>query len=161
MKRIHLLIAAGAAVLVATAALTPGGAAAASSNHRRFSVVVRDAEAAVSPADFFSTPPLQNAQGSSDGPVYRGSEKVGLAETVFTVTRVAHGDVVLMIECSVELAEGSLVFNGTAHLADVGRGASVPVVGGTGAYAGSRGTVTMVGSADGSSTALHFDLSDK
>jgi hypothetical protein len=78
-----------------------------------------------------------------------------------TITRVADDDVAAMIECSVELPEGNLLFNGSAHFADLGTGAVLPVAGGTGRYAGASGVVTMVAAADGSSTALTFKIRTK
>ncbi len=158
MKRALMTIV-GAAGVVAVAALLTGAASASGPGKKDLAVVVRDAEASVSPSDFFTATPKQNAHGTEDAPVYRRAEKVGLAETVYTVTRVAGDDVAIMVECSVELPEGNLVFNGTAHMADVATGATVPLVGGTGAYAGAIGTVTMIGAPDGSSTTLKFHLS--
>src|SRR5205823_11632671 len=84
-------------------------------------------------------------------------QAVGLAETVYTVTRVHGDDIDVMIECSVELPEGNILFNGTGHLADIGSGITVPVVGGTGRYMAAAGTVTMHATSDGN-TRLDFDI---
>jgi hypothetical protein len=66
-----------------------------------------------------------------------------------------------MLECSVELPEGNIFFNGSVHGADVmnGTGAVVPVVGGTGRYAGAEGTVSAVEGRDGASKVMTFDIS--
>jgi hypothetical protein len=162
MKRFGL-VAAFIAALVALG--TPAAAWASKGHHHHhnntFTVVVRDADAAVAPADFFTAAPQPNAQATEDAPVYDGNEKIGLAETVYTITRVAGDDVDVMVECSVELPDGNLLFNGTTHLADVTSGTAFPVVGGTGAYARARGVVTATGAADGSTTTLDFDISTK
>jgi hypothetical protein len=80
---------------------------------------------------------------------------VGPPETIVTIKR-AGDDPAGIIECSVELPEGNILFNGSLHLADIGNGVDIPVVGGTGSYAGAKGVVTMTGARDGSSTQLKF-----
>lgn len=159
MKRITLSLATLGALAVALAftAGLPGSASAESHKHT-FTVVVQETEATLTPADFFATPPEQNAQASEDAPVYRNGRKVGLAETIITFTRVTDDDVAAMIECSVELPGGNLLFSGSVHLADLGAGAAVPVVRGTGKYTHASGVVTLVAAADGSSTDLRFDF---
>jgi hypothetical protein len=161
MKRIHLLLGAVVVTLVAAAFVVPNLASAKSSSRNKFTVVARDKDATVTPANYFSAKPKLNAQATEDAPVYRGSDKVGMAETVYNITRVVGDDVVLMINCSVELPEGNVLFNGTAHMADLTHGAAIPVVGGTRAYAKARGIVTAVGAADGSTTTLKFDIKMK
>ena len=166
MKRFGVI----AAVVAAFVALGAPATAWASHGHHHnkhhgnsFTVLVRDADATVTPADFFTSTPVSNAQATEDAPVYNedGSEQIGLAETVYTITRVAGTDVDVMVECSVELPDGNILFNGTAHLADVTTGADIPVVGGTGAYARAAGVVTATGASDGSTTTLDFDISTK
>lgn len=162
MKRV-LTAAAALVAVVASFVVTVGiqGSSASSSSHKfAFTVVAQDSEATFTPSDFFSTPPAQNDQVSIDAPVYRSGSKVGLAETIVTITRVGD-DTAGIIECSVELPEGNILFNGSLHLADLGTGATIPVVGGTGRYAGASGVVTMVGAADGSSTDLKFRFTTK
>lgn len=163
MKRIPLLLTAVgvvAAAMIVAVTILPGGSSAADRNHRTFTLVAQESEATLTPADAFNAP-AQNAQASEDAPVYRNGKKVGLAETVITFTRVAGDDVVAMIERSIELPEGNLLFNGSAHLADLAKGAAVPVVGGTKAYNEAAGTVIMVASEDGSKTTLKFDITTK
>lgn len=129
----------------------------ASASKRELTVVARDAEATITPADFFEHL-AANEHFSEDAPVYRDGEEVGSAQTLLTITRAAGEDVVGIIECSVELPEGNIFFNGSVHLADITTGADVPVVGGTGDFARYTGTVTMVGTEDGSETTLTFQL---
>lgn len=162
MKRIATIIASliAVAALVLVAAGQSGSASAAPHKYV-FTVVGQDAQGTVTPGDFFTAPPVQNAQASVDVPMSRNGTNVGLAETIITITRVSGDDVVAMIECSVELPGGIVFFNGAAHLADLGTGATLPVVGGTGEYAGASGVVTLVAAADGSTTDLRFNFSTK
>lgn len=154
----NALIAVGAIALLALGVGLGALRADDSGDHQRFTLVAHEAEAAVTPSTFFTDPPKQNAAGSEDAPLYRDDKKVGLAETAYTVLRTAGGDTDVMVECDIELPEGHLLFNGAAHLADVAKGAVVPVVGGSGKYRGATGQVTMVGAADGSTTTLRFDI---
>jgi hypothetical protein len=143
-------------VLAATTAL------AAKPERQKFTLVVRDAEGVFAPADFFTSPFQLNEQATEDAPVARNGTVVGRSETIYTVTRVAGEDVGIVIECSIELPEGNLFFNGSGRLADAVSGIALPVVGGTGAYAGARGTVLAVSAGDGPpSTTLKFDITTK
>ncbi len=142
----------GAGVFVG--AVTP---ATARDNHERFTVIAQDSEGTITPADF-GTNPSPNQQAALDAPVYREGVKVGLAETLITLTRVTDEDHAAIIECSVELPKGNILFNGSFHFGDLATGASVPVVGGTGSYSGFVGTVTMTVAPDNSYTTLAFDI---
>lgn len=153
-SRITLIVA--IAVALAAVALSPMVFAADSQAQSKFTLVVNDTQGTVVPPTFFDN--LQaNTQAVEDAPVSRNGQIVGLAETVYTVTRVHNDDIAVMIECSIELPEGNILFNGTAHLGDVESGAAVPVVGGTGRYAGASGTVVMSVTSDGNTT-LDFDF---
>jgi hypothetical protein len=86
---------------------------------------------------------------------------VGKAYTRLHVMRLLKsGDFVFMIDCQVTLADGTILFAGTARFGDFGTGAVFPVTGGTGAYELARGTVTATfGQLDGKDGAtLAFDL---
>ena len=157
MRKTPLVVAAIAAALLVGTLLGPGVSAASSPKHQRITVVAQDSEATFAPADFGQAPE-PNQRATEDAPVYRDGHAVGIAETALTLTRVAGDDVAGLIECSVELPEGNILFAGSFHFADLGSGATVPVVGGTAGYAGYTGTVTMVASADASQTTLSFDL---
>jgi len=157
MKRTSILVPL-AIVAVAALAFLPGIAGASNPHSHQFTVVAHNAEGSITPTNFFETL-QQNVQASVDAPVYRNGAKVGAAETVLTVTR-AGNDPTVMVECSVELPEGSVVFNGTAHLADIGNGIAIPVVGGTGRYTGAAGTVLMTAT-DATHVSLAFDVSTK
>src|SRR5206468_11103622 len=98
MKRLSVLVAIGAVAVVGLAACGSDSGL----HHRAFTVIVKDAEATVSPSDFFTAKPKLDAQGSEDAPVYQSGKKTGLAETVYTVTRMAGDDVMAMIECHVQ-----------------------------------------------------------
>ncbi|MGH3468324.1 MAG: hypothetical protein ACRDQF_11395 [Thermocrispum sp.] len=104
MKRIAILISVAALAILGAVFLATGASSAASPHHQVFTLVLQETEATLTPADFFSN--LEpNAQAAEDAPVYRGGSKVGLAETVLTVTRAEGEDVAVMIECSIELPE--------------------------------------------------------
>lgn len=86
---------------------------------------------------------------------------VGRAYTRLHVMRLLKsGDFVFMIDCQVKLADGTILFHGTAWFRDFEAGAIFPVTGGTGAYELARGTVTATfGRLDGRDGAtLVFDL---
>lgn len=159
MKRFVLPLALAAAavpaIVFASARQAPPAA-----GHHVFTVVAQDSQATVTPPDFMDRL-SQNLQAAEDEPVYRDGRKVGLAETVITVTRAEGDDFAAIITCSIELPEGSILFDGSAHLASLGSGAALPVVGGTGAYAGARGVVTMIAAEDGTQTTLNFDFSNR
>jgi hypothetical protein len=93
--------------------------------------------------------PLTNSAGKT----------VGSAYTVFTITSgKSPADGKGLIDCSINLAGGRILFNGFVDLAKLGKGGEiVPVVGGTGAYAGTGGTVRMT-SPDPKHTNMSFDL---
>jgi hypothetical protein len=141
--------------VVAVLTFVAPGAGTAGPHKFAFTVVAQEAGTTVTPADFFTAPPAQNAQGSLSAPVTWDGAEVGTAETILTFTR-AGDDPVAIIECSVELPDGNVLFNGSVHLAALGTGADVPVVGGTGKYAGARGTVTMVAVTGGTDLRFHF-----
>lgn len=122
-----------------------------------FTVTIDETQATITPADFGQAPPAGQL-ATEDAPVYREGEKVGLAETTLAVTRVDGDDVAVLITCSVELPEGNLLFSGSFHLAAMMNGAQLPVVGGTGQYAGAIGTVMLTAAEDGTSTTLEFDI---
>jgi len=156
MQKARIIV--GAIVLAVVASLATFAATSpASAAKRDLVVVINEAEATVTPADFFSNL-APNQQASEDAPVYRDGEPVGLAETLITITRVEGDDIAALIECSIELPEGNLFFNGSAHFADLGTGVDLPVVGGTGEYERYTGVVTLVGSEDGTETTLTFHL---
>lgn len=139
---------------VATVAVTSTASAA----KRDLVVTINETEATLTPPDFFTSDFAPNTQASEDAPVYRDGEPVGSAQTLITITRVDGDDIAAIIECSIELPEGNLFFNGSAHFADIGTGVDLPVVGGTGEYERYAGAVTMVGSEDGSETTLTFHV---
>src|SRR6266571_3849598 len=156
MRQIRITLIVTIAAALAAVALSQMVFAADTQGQSKFTLVVNDPNGIVVPPDFFNN--LQpNAQGTEDSPLLRDGQTVGLAETVYTVTRVHGDDVDVMIECTIELPEGNILFNGTGHLADVQSGLTVPVIGGTGRYAGASGTVVMNVTADGN-TNLNFDF---
>ena len=157
MKRFVFPIVLAAAAVPAIVFASARQASPAAGRHV-FTVVAQDSAASVTPPDFMDRL-SQNLQAAEDEPVYRDGKKAGLAETIITVTRADGDDFAAIIACSIELPNGNILFNGSAHLADLGTGATLPVVGGTGTYAGARGTVTMTVAADGTSTTLDFDFS--
>lgn len=157
MKRSVVLILSVTAAVVGIAVI-PAGAGASNPHDHRITLVAHNDEGTMTPGDFF-TNLTQNAQASIDAPIYRNGVAAGMAETVLTVTR-AGDDVAVMVECSIELADGNIVFNGSAHFADLGAGAAIPVIGGTGRYSGARGTVVMTVT-DPARPILAFDFTTK
>jgi hypothetical protein len=83
---------------------------------------------------------------------------IGSAYTVVTMTSgKSPADAKGLIDCSINLAGGRILFNGFVDMAELGTGVTVPVVGGTGAYAGAGGTVRMK-APDAKRTNMTFDL---
>jgi hypothetical protein len=83
---------------------------------------------------------------------------VGDSFTAYTVTsgkklEEAKG----LIDCSINLKAGTILFNGYVPFASLKTGYTVPVIGGTGSYAGAGGTVRMLSPKEGR-TNLTFDL---
>jgi hypothetical protein len=87
-----------------------------------------------------------------------GGKTLGNAYTVVTMTSgKSMADAKGLIDCSINLAAGRILFNGYVSLADLGKGITVPVIGGTGAYAGAGGSVRMQ-APDDKHTNMTFDL---
>lgn len=147
-----------AAVLAGCAALTVVTTSANADDDRkhRLSVVVKDTQATLTPADFFSAL-APGAEAVVDAPVERSGQAVGSALTEVVVVRAGESDLAALITCSVELPEGNLLFAGSAHFAEIGDGVDLPVVGGTGRYRDASGVVTMKGLPSGD-TLLTFRL---
>ena len=75
---------------------------------------------------------------------YADGKRMGETYTRVTVVRGNEKAFIGFIDCTTTLSGGSLDFAGGAHSAQVfGKGASFAVTGGTGIYAGSRGTVFL------------------
>jgi hypothetical protein len=155
MKRFAIVVAGLAALVVLVASLGTS-AASRSRGQTHFTVVTHDSQGTITPPSFGANP-KQNDQASEDAPAFRGDHKVGRAETVVTITRVAPNDLEAMIECTVELRQGNVMFNGAFNFNEIANGVSVPVVGGTGRYAGARGTVQLK-STNPARTRLTFDF---
>ena len=87
-----------------------------------------------------------------------GGQTLGKAlTTAAIISGTGMTDFEAVVDCTVELAEGHLVFHGGFASKDLAAGAPVPVVGGTGQYAGATGTVMMIAPTD-KKTELKFDL---
>jgi hypothetical protein len=125
-------------------------------SQRHFTVVTHDSQGTITPPDFGSAPE-QNQQASEDAPAFLHGKKVGRAETIITVTRVAPKDLEATIECTVELPKGNILFNGSFNFNRIGKGVTIPVVGGTGAYRRASGTV-VAQSTNPARTKLTFSL---
>ncbi len=83
---------------------------------------------------------------------------IGTAYTAVTMTSgTSMADAVGLIDCHIVLDGGSVLFNGSVSLKDLGTGVTVPVIGGTGRYAGAGGSVTMK-APDDKHTNMDFDL---
>jgi len=87
-----------------------------------------------------------------------GGKKLGTAYTLVTMTSgkdlpSAKG----LIDCHIVLSGGTILFNGSVVMAKLGDGVTLPVIGGTGAYAGAGGTVRMQ-APDDKHTNMSFSL---
>ena len=91
-------------------------------------------------------------------PVTVGAATTGTAYTVVTlVSGTKLDDASGVIDCHVQLDGGTVLFNGGFAMKDLGDGVDLPVVGGTGKYAGVGGSVKMQ-VPDQKHTNLTFDL---
>lgn len=73
-------------------------------------------------------------------------ESVGRAVTRIQVVELLDGgDFLFILDCTVELKGGNLTFYGAGEFGDVAEGIDFALTGGTGRYAGTRGTVTVAG----------------
>lgn len=137
MKRLLALTATGVAgVLLATA-----GTSVAAPPPRTIEVHVAagepthidELEAGVGPGDWllFRDPVL-------DG----GGDQIGTAVTrVQVISSAGEDDAAFILDCTVELDDGRLVFSGAEQLSRLEGQVGYAVVGGTGSYAGARGQV--------------------
>jgi hypothetical protein len=83
---------------------------------------------------------------------------IGRSFTVVTMTSgKSMADAAGLIDCHIVLKGGTVLFNGSIHMKDLGSGVTVPVIGGTGRYGGAGGSVTMV-APDDKHTNMIFDL---
>jgi allene oxide cyclase-like protein len=94
-----------------------------------------------------------------DAPVLdTAGKKIGESfTTVDIVNGASMEDAWGLIDCSIVLDDGTIQFNGSMATKDLGTGVTVPVVGGTGEYAGAGGSVKMV-TPDPKHTNMSFDL---
>ena len=89
---------------------------------------------------------------------------VGRALTHIEVLKPIHGgeDLLFAIDCTIQLADGSITFYGGDRLGRIAEGITLPVNGGTGVYAGASGTVTAVhrdvAGADGALLTFELDI---
>lgn len=73
-------------------------------------------------------------------------ESVGQVVTRIQVVEPLDGDDFLFIlDCTVRLDGGNLTFYGAGEFGDIAEGVDFALTGGTGRYAGTRGTVSVVG----------------
>jgi hypothetical protein len=77
--------------------------------------------------------------------------------TVAVVSGTGMPDMEGVINCTVELPDGNVLFEGAFEGKDLGAGATLPVTGGTGKYAGASGVVKMIAPSD-KKTELKIDL---
>lgn len=71
-------------------------------------------------------------------------ESVGTVVTRIQVVEVLDGgDFLFILDCTVQLSGGNLTFYGAGVFGDVAEGVDFALTGGTGRYAGTRGTVTV------------------
>lgn len=86
---------------------------------------------------------------------------VGRAVTRWQVVEdLGGGDAVIVLDCTIELADGKLVFSGATEFNQFPAGAEFSVTGGTGAYVGAEGTATVTPSeiGDFSGFVIAFEL---
>lgn len=88
-------------------------------------------------------------------------EQIGTAVTRVQAGRALGGaDALFILDCTVRLANGNLVFYGPEQLSNIPTGTTYSLIGGTGSYAGAEGTVEgVLDEHDGQDVfRLHFDL---
>ena len=127
---------------------------------RRLSVVAVDEKATtLEQLDLGKTGFGPGDQLVEEAPIQDGSGKdLGKSYTIMTMTSgKSLNDAMGLIDCSINLADGVILFNGHFSLKDLGAGITIPVIGGTGAYAGAGGTVKMQAS-DMKKTNMTFEL---
>lgn len=133
---------AAATLLVPTVAFT--GAASADSGRRDVRVVVLERP----PEHVVEEAPAGLSAGDTllfDEPVVnpKTGEHIGSAVTrVQVVKTLEGGDALFILDCTVRLPKGNLVFTGAEQFSHVATGMTFVVAGGTGRYAGADGTVT-------------------
>lgn len=91
---------------------------------------------------------LEPGIGPGDWLVFRdpvldsGGERIGTAVTrVQVIAAAGEDDLAFILDCTVELDDGRLVFSGAEQFSHLETGVSYAVVGGTGSYAGASGQV--------------------
>jgi hypothetical protein len=151
------LIAAGAIALLALAGACAKQEAPVTKMH--IAAVSQDAKASV----FEQVEGGKPGFGPGDGlievsPATVGGATTGTAYTTVTITSGTKlDDATGVIDCHVQLDGGTVLFNGGFAFKDLGAGVDLPVVGGTGRYAGAGGSVKMQ-APDMKHTNLTFDL---
>lgn len=84
---------------------------------------------------------------------------IGAAITrVQVIDSVGQGDANFILDCTVHLPGGDLLFSGAELFSHLSMVATVPVVGGTGKYAGARGQVRMRPRTQNSETGTEADF---
>ncbi len=142
MKKLMALLVALLAVAVAGALLVfvPPGAAAPRPQNLEVYVAagepthVDESEPGLGPGDWllFRDPVLDAA-----------GEEIGTAVTrVQIISPAGNNDVAFILDCTVELGDGGLVFTGAERLSHLETEVSYAVAGGTGSFAGASGQVT-------------------
>lgn len=116
---------------------------------------VDELEPGIGPGDWLLfRDPVLNADG----------EEIGLADTrVQIIAAAGDGDLTFILNCTIELDRGRLVFSGAELFSRVESETTFAVIGGTGSYAGAEGDVTGTPTTvDGRpASQLIFDLSRK
>jgi hypothetical protein len=142
--RVGTLVAATAAMalLVPTVAFT--GAASADTGRRDIRVVVLERP----PEHVVDEAPTGMSAGDTllfDEPVVnpKTGERIGTAVTRVQIVKTLAGDDALFIlDCTVRLPRGNLVFTAAEQFSHLASGVTFVVAGGTGRFAGADGTVT-------------------
>ena len=147
--RITRLVALALGIIV-LAGVGVGVAAAKSNDNKKFTVWEDDKSG---PSTWFDLgAPRKGDPGSDIGDLLLehknalasdGSKKVGEVVTRGQVSDLVGGDSVVIIDCTVKLVGGDIVFYGAVLFSKFEKGASFPVIGGSGKYRGAGGLVTV------------------
>jgi hypothetical protein len=157
MRGVKLVVAAMVLAAVGSACSTKAESATTSKN---VSIVSQDGKASVlEMVDLGKTGFGPGDQLIEHAPV---TDKSGIAlgQSVTAVSIVAGKsmeEATGLVTCTIQLAGGDLLFVGAVEMKELAEGADLPVVGGTGDYAGASGTVKMQ-SPDMEHTNLDFVL---
>lgn len=154
-----------AVVLAVTASIAAASAVGAGADPRQVTVLEPAGEGI---ENWFNLADTDSGPGGDVGDILlerrplvdpESAEPVGTAVTRVQVVEVDEGDPAFIIDCTIQLEAGDLVFYGAGLFSQLGTGLSFAVTGGTGDYQRASGIVTVTVGEDG--TLIDFDLAKR